>query len=225
MAMKSGRRISVFTLTLAILLVISLGFGGYYFKQYRDLKNVSAKTPEEKNKELVAKINKVYELPKDEDPVVAVVSDEEKFKSEYPVFTAAKKDDSLLLYEKAGQAILFRESENRVIGTATFAVKKGSAVHIIGSVESQNSTEALLTQKLANDVRISGKSTPLATYTATTVIDLTGQKPDVAKKIAEALGGTVVSSLPAGEKASDGAEIAVVIGTPVQATTPETPAP
>ena len=217
MAIRSNKRISVLPLVLLILLVISVGFGGYYFKQYQDLKNVSTKTPEEKNKELVAKINKVYELPKDEDPVVAVVSDEEKFKSEYPVFTAAKKDDSLLLYEKAGQAILFRESENRVIGTATFAVKKGSAVHIIGSVESQNATEALLTQKLPNDVRVSGKSTPVASYTATTVVDLTGQKSDIAKKVAEAVGGTVVSALPAGEKASDGAEIAIILGTPQSA--------
>ena len=163
-------------------------------------------------------------MPKDEEPVVAIVSDEETFKKEYPVFTTAKKGDSLLLYEKASQAILYRESENRVIGTATFAVRKGSAVHIVASGAVQNSTEQTLTAKLGADVRISGKSEPIGQYAATTVVDLTGQKSDLAKKVAETLGGTVVTSLPAGEKASDGAEIVVIMGSaPVSNTPTEQP--
>lgn len=210
--LRSRNSVSAIQIVFGILFIGSIVFGGYYFKQYQELKTTSSKTPEQRNEELIAKINKVYELPKDETPVVAVVSDETKFKQEYPVFTTAKKDDTLLLYEKAGQAILFRESENRVIGTASFAVRKGSAVHIIGTTELQNSTEQTLLQKLPDDVRVSGKSTPAGQYTATTVVDLTGQKAELAKKIAEAVGGTVVAALPSGEKASDGAEIVVIVG-------------
>ena len=220
--MRKNSRISALTLVLSVLLVGSLAFGGYYFKQFQDLKSVTSKTPEEKNEELIAKINNVIELPKDEDPVVAVVSDEEKFKAEYPVFTSAKKDDSLLLYEKAGQAILYRESENRVIGTATFAVKKGSSVHIIGSVETQNATESTLTEVLANEISVSGKSTPKSSYSSTTVVDLTGQKNDLAQKIANALGATIATALPSGEEVSEGTEIAVIVA---QDSTITNPAP
>jgi hypothetical protein len=216
-------KIAPVPLIFGLLFIGALAFGGYYFRQYQDLKTVSSKTPEEKNQELVATINKVYALPKDETPVVAIVSDEEAFKKEYPVFTTAKKGDSLLLYEKASQAILYRESENKIIGTATFSVRKGSAVQIIATGELQNSTEQTLTTKLGTDIRVSGKSTPVGQYTATTVVDLTGQKADLAAKIAEAVGGTVVSALPQGEKPSDGAEITVVVANSVAP--PVTPAP
>ena len=65
--LKSRPKISPLPLVLGLLLVGALAFGGYYFKQYQSLKTTSAKTPEEKNKELVEKINKVYALPKDEE--------------------------------------------------------------------------------------------------------------------------------------------------------------
>jgi len=221
--LRSRPKIAPLPLVFGLLLIGALVFGGYYFKQYRDLKATSSKTAEEKNKELVEKINKVYALPKEENPVVAIVSDEDAFKKEYPVFTTAKKGDSLLLYEKASQAILYRESENKVIGTASFSVRKGSAVQIIASGDTQNSVEQTILTKLGNDVRISDKSTPIGQYTATTVVDLTGQKSDLATKIAEALGGSVATALPTGEKAAEGVEIVVVmagVSTPETATTP-----
>jgi hypothetical protein len=220
--LKTRPKFKPLQIVFSVVLVGSLVFGGYYFKQYRDLKATSSKTPEEKNKELVVKINKVYALPKDEDPVVAIVSDEGTFKKEYPVFTTAQKGDNLLLYEKAGQAILFRESENKVIGTASFTVNSGAAVHIIAPGDVQNTTEQTLVAKLGKDIRVSSKSTPLGQYTAITVVDTTGQKAELTKKIADALGGTVATTLPAGEKAADGAEIVVVMGT-APATPTDTP--
>lgn len=209
--LRTRTKIAPLPLMMGVLLIGALAFGGYYFRQYQDLKATSSKSAEEKNKELVEKINNVYALPKDEDPVVAIVSDEEAFKKEYPVFTTAKKGDSLLLYEKASQAILYRESENKIIGTASFTVRKGSAVQIIAGSDRQNSTEQTLTSKLGADIRVSGKSTPVGQYTVTTVVDLTGQKSELASKIAEALGATVVTTLPAGEIATEGAELVVIV--------------
>lgn len=208
---QSKRSVNVPLIVLSLLFVGATAFGGIYYSKYQDLKTETAKTADERNKELVAKINAVYELPKDETPVVAIVSEEETFKKEYPVFTTAKKGDVLLLYEKAGQAVLYRESENKVIGTATFAVKKAAVVQIIASTDLQAATEKTLTEKLPNDVRVGGKSTPKNSYTSTTVIDLTGQKADLAKSIATAVGGTVVAALPSEEVATEGAEIVVIV--------------
>lgn len=220
-SIKSRSRLPIGPVILGVLLVASLVFGGYYFKEYQDLRTNSSKTAEQRNEELIAAINKVYELPKDETPVVAIVSDEAKFKEEYPVFTTARKDDSLLLYEKAGQAILFRESENRVIGTATFAIRKGSAVQIIATTERQNSTEQTLVSAFTDQVRVASKSTPAGQYSVTTVVDLTGQKTDLAKSIATAVGGTIATTLPAGEKADEGTEIVVIVANVLIETTLE----
>jgi hypothetical protein len=209
-SIRSSRRAPALPIVLIVLLVASIGFGAYYYKQYQDLKITSSKTPEQRNEELIAKINKVYQLPKDETPVVALVTDEAKFKEEYPVFTEAKKDDSLLLYEKAGQAVLYRDSENRVVGTATFAVKRGKTLYIVGDLAGQNAAEASLAA-LSGEVRVAGKVTPVGQYTATTVVDVTGQNSDLAQKVASLVGGTVAERLPVDEKVADDAEIVVLV--------------
>lgn len=216
--LKPKSKLAPIPLVFGLLLVASLVFGGYYFKQYQDLKATSSKSPEELNKALVAEINEVYELPKDEDPgLVAKVKDEAIFKKDYPVFVNAKVGDDLLLYEKAQLAILYRSSEKKVISTAQITFNKDSAVQIIASAEAQNPTEQLLLAKLPDEVRVSGKSTPVGQYAVTTVVDVSGKKAELAKKIAEALGGTVATSLPAGEKPAEGVEIVVVVANAVVA--------
>ncbi len=215
--LKNRPKLPILNLIFILLLAGSLAFGGYYFKQYRDLKSSTSKTGEELNQELISRASKVYELPKDETPtVVSVTKDPKEFTTEQEkifstAFKSLQKGDTVFLYEKAGKAIQYRDSENKVIDTATLAVKSGAAVQIIASAELQNSTELTLTTKFPNDVRVSGKSTPTGQYTATTVVDLSGQKADLAKKIADAVGGTVVAALPTTEKATDGAEIVVIV--------------
>jgi ATPase subunit of ABC transporter with duplicated ATPase domains len=189
-----------------------MAFGGYYYSKYQTLRNESAKTADERNEALIAMINEVYELPKDEKPVVAIVSDEAKFKEEYPVFTTAKLGDALLLFEKAGQAILFRESENRVIGTATFTVNRGASVHIIGSVEAQNATQTTLESKQQGKVTISSKATTTNQFTGVTVYDVSTTNGALASELAATLGGVVTTSAPAGENIPDGTDIVIVLG-------------
>jgi len=198
---------------IGLILALSLAGNAYLYTQYDNLKEESAKTTDQKNAELVEKIRKVYELPPDETPVVAVVSDEEKFKQEYPVFTNARKDDYLLLYEKASQAILYRPSENKVIGTANFQVKRGASVFMIASESQQSAIETSINTEFAEEARVSGKGTPSGTYAKTQVIDLSGQYADLSARIAEALGGEVSQSIPVSEKPADGSEIVVIVGT------------
>lgn len=222
--LRTRTKIAPLPLIFGLLLVGSMVFGGYYFRQYQSLKSASSKTPEEQNKDLVALINKVYELPKDEEPgLVAKVKDEAIFKKDYPVFVNARVGDDLLLYEKSQLAVLYRSSENKVIHTAQINFKQGASVQIIAPGALQNSTEQTLTAKLSADVKVSGKSEPVGQYSSTTVVDVTGGNPDLAKKIAEALGGTVATTLPAGEKASEGVELVVIVAN--VATVEPTPAP
>lgn len=212
--------------TMAFLLVIalagSLGFGGYYFKQYQDLKVSSAKPADQINKELVVKVNKVYQLPQDETPIVALVSDESRFKTEYPVFTAAKKDDYLLLFEKAGQAILYRPSDNKVVGTANFAVKKTARVFIVANAATQAAIEQDITTKLK--LIVAGKATPISPSAQTVVVDTSGNQAESAALIAQQFGGTVVTTLPLGEKPQPDADIMLFIANsqPAAQSTPVT---
>jgi hypothetical protein len=222
----SKRNIHPASFVLALITVAALGFGGYFYVQYKNLKDTSSKSADEINQELITQVNKVYELPKDQTPVVALVSDEAKFKAEYPVFTSAKQGDNLLLYEKAGLAVLYRSSEKKVVGTATFAVKRSASLYLVASADKQPAVEAQLTKNY--DVELVGKASPATLPTQSSVFDATGKNTELVAKIAAELGATVVSSSPLSTPPSENPDIVVLIGAPqpqVEVSTPpvETP--
>lgn len=66
---------------------------------------------------LIEEINKlVYlPLPEDEIPTIVSVSNLEPYKNQ-PIFQNARVGDTLLIFKKAMRAILYRQSENKVIG-------------------------------------------------------------------------------------------------------------
>ncbi len=226
---SSRPRIPVSTAALLILLAASLVFGGYYFRQYRTLKNVSSKSVDQTNKELVQKINSFYQLPTGEEPaIIAVTKDPSEFTTDQEkqfssAFKDLKKGDNVLLYEKAGQAILYRPAQNKVISTVTLTVKQPIKISIIASASDQTTAEKTLLTKYADNIKITSKTIASGSYTQTQVIDLSGKQADAAKTIAETLGGVVATAFPTAEKTPDKTDIVVIIGSVAKPTTDVTP--
>jgi hypothetical protein len=63
---------------------------------------------------LTATIGKFMELPKGEKPTLATVTDRAKLKGQ-EFFANAENGDKLLVYSKAGKAILYRPSTGKII--------------------------------------------------------------------------------------------------------------
>lgn len=187
----------VITINVVLLLGLS-SFSAYLFFENRDLKNQSTLTTEEKNKQLVEEINKVYDLP-EEDPVVAVVTDVEEFKKQYSVFDNAESGDYLLFYRKARLNVLYRQSEKKVIKTADVLVP--ITVEVIGSQESIDSAVDKLSE-FGNQITVTKTVKP--DITQSFVFDLDNDQESEAKSIADLLkldiGSTVPSSITPGEQ-------------------------
>ncbi|MCA9347533.1 hypothetical protein KC930_03065 [Candidatus Saccharibacteria bacterium] len=217
MSLQKNRKIPISSLVLTVALLASLIFGGMYFKKYSDLKKQSSKTAEQINEELIAKVGKVYQLPSDETPVILNVNkDPSEFttdqeKSFAKTFKDLKKDDIILLYEKASLAVEYRPSDNKVISTATLTINNVTDVGIIASTDAQTTMSNLLATKLGTEVRVGNKSTPVGQYSTTIVVDISGKKADIAQKVADAVGGSVAENLPSDEIVPDGAEIVVLV--------------
>lgn len=81
------------------------------------LSNSSTSSSANDIKQLTAEIGKVYELPTGETPTLATVSDATKVKNQ-AFFKNAQNGDKVLLYSKAGQAILYRPSTKKIIAVA-----------------------------------------------------------------------------------------------------------
>lgn len=216
---------------LTLVAVLGLVFGIYYFYQYQKTqKNVTnpAVAGQFELKDTVEKVGRLVELPVDEEPTLATVSDVTKLKNQ-PFFIKARNGDKVLIYQKAKKAILYRPSTNKIVeygpislGSAEQTSASPSAAVTPTSVKVAlyngtktagfaNSVEKDLKTKAPNITVVSKGNASKSDYIKTLVVDLTGTNTADAKSIAQLLNGEV-GKLPAGESASPSADILVILG-------------
>ena len=122
---KSSRRKFKSRKRLVILIVVLVVVGGalYFGYRYKQAQKEIARlsNPTEAAKvvvnELVTKVSVLVEVPSDETPTVATVSDASKLRNQ-PFFANSENGDKVLIYPQARKAILYRPSTNKVITIA-----------------------------------------------------------------------------------------------------------
>ena len=184
---------------------------------------------------LVDKVGKLIQLPTTETPTIATVSDVSKLEGQ-AFFINAKNGDKVLIFAQTKEAILYRESINKIIQvapvnlganapvanptpivvnqpTATPAPATFTVAIYNGTTRSGLATKAdnAITQAM-NNASIAQKGDAKGNYSKTEVVDLSGNNADAATQIAKLLGGNVATSAPDGE-AKAGADILVILGT------------
>lgn len=122
------KKISYKTISLVIIIVIALlGVGSaiYFYNQYSALKANPNLEAQKETQALVSKVGGLMQLPADETPTVATVSDANKLKDQ-TFFKDAKNGDKLLAYTKAMEAILYRPSINKIIAVAPIVINNNT---------------------------------------------------------------------------------------------------
>lgn len=218
MAKKSGLKTAV--LIGNILLLVGLSASSVFlFMKNKDLNEQLTLTSEEKNKRLVAEINKVYKLP-DEEPVVAIVTNPEEFKTQYPTFTDAQSGDYLLFFRKARLNVLYRQSEKRVVTTANVVVP--IAVELVGDTDSVEAAAKKL-EKFGQQIAIT--KTVTDGLTQSFVYDIDDDQKEETASIAKELGLDVGATLPNTIKPIDQTEIIIAVSAGGDAESSAAPAP
>jgi hypothetical protein len=224
---------SLWLIIIVVILVIAALPSYYYYNQYHKtqllLQNPKASATAEVTT-LVDKVGKLMELPSSETPTIATISDITKLTGQ-PFFAKAKNGDKVLIFTQAKEAVLYRESINKIIqvapinlgssaasasatlnsvtptpATVTVAIYNGTTT--VGLAAKADST---ITQGVSN-ASITQKGDAKGNYSKTQVVDLSGNNANAAMQIANLLGGSVSSSAPSGE-VNSGADILVIIGT------------
>lgn len=212
---------------LVIFVIVGIaaaaGAGGFYM--YRSA-TPSATTAKEDAKTLVSEVAKLMLLPTDEEPTIAMVSDVTKLKDQ-PFFAAAANGDHVLIYTKAKKAILYRPSVQKIIEVApvnldgtsspaavagaqtakkyTAIVRNGTAtVGLAAKVET--AIQAKVNTITVTDIQTAKKQD----YAKTVIVDVAGDKGDVAEQLATMLGITV-GTFPK-EEASAAADFLIIVG-------------
>lgn len=125
---KTGsNKVAIIVLTVA--LVAAVGLGIYLYMQNQDLRNnpeSSQQAQQDKANKMKDKVAKLIEVPTDETPTLATVTDADKLKDQ-PFFQGAQNDDVILLFPQAKRAIIYRESENKLINVGPIAITSDSS--------------------------------------------------------------------------------------------------
>lgn len=102
---------------LLVLIVILIGAGFYFYRQYAALKaNPATADAEREVISLVAEVSKYMILP-DETPTVATVTDVTKLQDQ-AFFAKAKNGDKVLIFTQAKKAILFDPVAKKIVEVA-----------------------------------------------------------------------------------------------------------
>lgn len=230
MTKKTG--LVIFSVIVILLIAILPSY--YFYRQYKTAQKFIQNPSEiakEETKKLITTVGKLIDLPTDEEPTIATVSDIEKLKDQ-PFFAKAKMGDKVLIYTNAKKAILYDPVANKIIEVAPVNIGNATAT---GSATPQttapvrvvlyNGTDVTgLTRNAEKDLKdkvatvdvLLKDNAKKKDYNKTLVIDLIGNKKDEAEKIAKALSGEV-TTLPLGEEkpasiSGKTAEILVIIG-------------
>lgn len=217
-------------LIAGISVAVAVSVAIYFYIQY---KKVSTK-PDETSKTVKA-VSVLMELPSDEVPAIATVTDKTKL-SQQDFFRRAENGDKVLIYAKAQKAILYRPSVNKIIDMApvqsadptpaTQAKITPYASNLLPSpTKAQVITVAMyngtstqgLSYKLESvlktkyNIQVTQRQEAAAKdYTKTEVIDISGKYKEQVADIAAFLNADI-QNLPKGEVKPE-VDILIIIG-------------
>lgn len=104
----------------AVVLVVAVAASVYFYMQYYQtqklLKNPTL-AAQQQTQALLSAVGNLIDLPQNETPTIATVSDVTKLQGQ-PFFAKAQNGDKVLIYTNAKKAILYRPSENKIIDVA-----------------------------------------------------------------------------------------------------------
>lgn len=210
------------TILVVVLLVVIIlaGLGVYVFKQNSGKDSKTSSAAQITN--LVQKVGKIIDLPTDETPTIATVSDITKLKGQ-AFFAKAQNGDKVLVFTKTKKAILYRPGANKIIEVAVYnptsAAGTPTPVNQTVKVALYNGTttvgltkitEASLVKKYPNITVVDKENASKSDYKKTIIVSFSGNT-QMAQTLASEFGGEV-GSLPSGETKPAGADILVILG-------------
>ncbi len=128
---------------IAVLLVLSLAGNGFLLWQYTEQRDELAEAeqtidlfrsdPESAQQanieQYIEQVGRVYDLPGDETPSLATVSDKDAL-DDQPFFERAENGDVVLIYPEAQLAILFRPATGQLINISSLEIDDSDALDV-----------------------------------------------------------------------------------------------
>ncbi|MCJ7740683.1 LytR C-terminal domain-containing protein [Candidatus Microgenomates bacterium] len=228
--LKLKSSIIVIIILATLLILTTTGAAVYFYFQYQaTAKLLPGKTAAvDESKKIIEMVGKLIQLPENEQPSVATVTDPEKLKDQ-PFFARAKTGDKVLIFNNAKKAILYDPIANKIIDVSPININTSSPSANLANktptpmplkIALYNGTDVVgITARVEKELKdkIDNIDIPIKEnakkkdYPDTLIIDLIGNKPQVVEQLAKVLKGKI-STLPDGEVGTNLAEIMIIVG-------------
>jgi hypothetical protein len=221
---------------VALVVLIALLPSLYFYNQYKKTQKILDTLPKSADEtiQLLDKVGKLIKLPKDEDPLIATVSDKEKLKNQ-AFFQIAENGDKVLIYSKAKKAILYRPSSNMVVDVVPVNIKDNTATSSPAIVSTSPTAQPTLENKIKlaiyNGTKIKGLATTKGSliseslnnfevisesnstkdYTENLIVNLKKVNNTFIQQLNKLIPAKI-TTLPAGEIVPSNADLLLIIG-------------
>jgi hypothetical protein len=125
---KRASRLIIIFIVLILATLPSYYFYNKYQASQKLLQNPNQASIAE-TQALVNNVGKLIELPANENPTIATVSDKTQLANQ-PFFAHAQNGDKVLIYQQAKKVILYRPSINKIIEVAPLNIGSGSPTSV-----------------------------------------------------------------------------------------------
>ena len=105
-----------------VLIILVIGVvGKFAYAKYTSTDAYKIEQVRKESQSLISEVSKIMVLP-DEEPAIFVVQDPNQLIAQQLFFKGAEKGDKLMVFQKAGKAVLYSPSKNKIInvGPVTF---------------------------------------------------------------------------------------------------------
>lgn len=123
--MQKNRNVWLVVISCVLILGLVGAWGYQTFGQKKPVPKTPKEIMEQKKQELIDTIEQQVNLPKDEQPLFATITNEEQLKKQ-DFFHAARNGDKILMYPKNKKAFLYRPSTKQVIATTSLTPKNAA---------------------------------------------------------------------------------------------------
>lgn len=210
-------------LVLAVLVAtVAVGASAYLYYKYQNTQKQlksqvsTAKESIDETKKIIDEVGKLIDLPKDEEPTIATVTDIDKLKDQ-PFFQKAKMGDKVLIYAKAKKAILYDPKDEKILEAGFFTTAL-SEKELTVTLRNGTSNAGLATKteeevkKIYPEAKITTEWTTIrGKYDKTSVILLDDSAKDQVIKLAKTFNAQI-GELPEGEDKPKDSKILIILG-------------
>lgn len=227
---------NIVKIILTLVIVLLVGIASTFSYLYYQEKGKKSQTEVES---ILTDIGKLIEVPSDEIPTIATVTDKTKLQNQ-TILKKAENGDKVIIYSKAQKAILYRPSTKKIVDVVPVNTATPTPVSITASDSAKTETfikgaetgTAVIRTYLyngTNTVGLTKKAQPKITsvvpqitvvdtdnaavrsYKDTIIIDVSKKFASNIKEIADKISATV-SDLPEGQTAPDDADYLIILG-------------